>query len=266
MALNIHDEYLKKFNYGKNIHRDILVKELDQVWDTLNLNNKISIQLQAKNIAEFYSHPVWILNGLFSDNDPESKRHRIEIAKIINKLNLNNIADFGGGSGVLARCIAKDNEFINIDIIEPYPSEIFIEQVKQYKNIHYTATLNKEYDLIIAQDVLEHVEFPMDLAKQMIIHTKIDGHLFFANCFMPEIKCHIPSNFYLNHVFKFLVKFAGLKYIGNVENANHVQIYKKFKTTNFYIYDLVCLFLYKIKFIFTFYDLLKILIKKIVRP
>jgi 2-polyprenyl-3-methyl-5-hydroxy-6-metoxy-1,4-benzoquinol methylase len=263
MEKNDIEEYLIKFDYGKNLDRNLLIKEIDQIWDDLSLDNNLSLSSQQRQIAEFYSHPVWILNGLFSDHDFDSRNHRIAIAKKIVNLNLLNVADFGGGSGVLAKYISQENNKIQIDIIEPYPAVIFTNQYIDNPNIKYVPNLNKEYDLIIAQDVLEHVDYPMDLAIQLIINTKINGFLFFANCFMPEIKCHVPGNFYLRITFKFIVQLGGLKYIGTVENANHVQIFLKTKTSNFKLYKIVNKILYKSKIIFFIYEKLKFNIKKI---
>ena len=80
---------------------------------------------------------------------------------------------------------------------------------------------------------------------------------------MPEIKCHVPGNFYLRITFKFIVQLGGLKYIGTVENANHVQIFLKTKTSNFKLYKIVNKILYKSKIIFFIYEKLKFNIKKI---
>lgn len=263
MEKNKIDEYLIKFNYGKKLDRNTLIKEIDQIWDDLSLDNNLSLSRQQRQITAFYSHPVWILNGLFSDHDFDSRNHRIAIAKKITNLNLHNIADFGGGSGVLAKYISQENNRIQIDIIEPFPLEIFEKQFIDNSNVKYVSNLSKEYDLIIAQDVLEHVDNPMDLAKQLIINTKINGFLFFANCFMPEIKCHLPGNFYLRTTFKFLVQLGGLKFIGTVENANHVQIFLKTKNSNFKLYQIVNRILNQSKILFFIYDKLKIKIKKI---
>jgi 2-polyprenyl-6-hydroxyphenyl methylase/3-demethylubiquinone-9 3-methyltransferase len=198
---------------------------MDMAWDTLGLSSTTSPS--GRQLADFYSHPVWILNGFFSASDPQSCAHRDAIAKAILDLPVSNIADFGGGMGELAIRMARSNPNYEISIIEPYPSNIGRYRVSQYANISYVAILNGPYDLVIAQDVLEHVDDPVGLAAQLSNATKIGGYLIFANCFYPVIKCHLPSSFHLRDTFNWVVKEAGLEFIGNVAGAEHAGIFKK---------------------------------------
>jgi len=39
---------------------------MDLVWDDYGCDNK---NLNWENIGKFYSHPVWLLNGLFIETD-----------------------------------------------------------------------------------------------------------------------------------------------------------------------------------------------------
>ena len=60
--------------------------EMDRVWDDAGLDNKKNIANQ--DIGKFYGHPVWIMNGLFTEIDPESTAHRAAISAYLNERKL----------------------------------------------------------------------------------------------------------------------------------------------------------------------------------
>ena len=230
------DKYLSTFDYGKTISNPELWCEMDKVWDTFSLNNRLPFSNQ--DIGSFYSHPVWILNGLFSENDINSFEHRKRIAEFarnyFQKTEFLKIADFGGGSGVLAKIL--ENDLPNLDkmhIVEPWPSEYFLTKLNSYKKIQFVSNFENinYYDLIIAQDVLEHVENPIQIAFKCFEATNINGLLIFANCFQPHIKCHLPRNFYLRHMFRYVVTSSSLIYIGRLPGAYHMEVYQKKDST-----------------------------------
>lgn len=224
MTLN---NYLSKFGDISSLDRDVLLNEIDRVWNQLGLDNSESLSKQSENVAAFYSHDVWILNGLFSEYDSVSRGHRLAIADFITKLPVDQIADYGGGSGTLAKFIAEINSNVTVDIVEPFPASFFKNKLQNYLNVNFVSELNKQYDLLIAQDVLEHVDDPVRLALSMIDSVKLGGYVIFANRFYPDIKCHLPSTFYLRHQFKRIVKFAGLDFVANVPGAKHALVFRK---------------------------------------
>lgn len=218
-------EYLSQFNLDVPPPVEQIWLEMDKAWDSLGLSTVA--QPSAQQLADFYSHPVWVLNGFFSASDPQSCAHREAIAKAVFDLSVRNIAEYGGGMGELAIRISRINPNHRIDIIEPYPSDIGRHRVSQYANISYVPSLNGRYDLVIAQDVLEHVDDPVGLAAQLSDATLVGGYLIFANCFYPVIKCHLPSTFHLRDTFNWVVKCAGLEFIGNVPGAEYASIFRK---------------------------------------
>jgi 2-polyprenyl-6-hydroxyphenyl methylase/3-demethylubiquinone-9 3-methyltransferase len=223
---NRTEVYLASFGDISKLPRQRLLDEIDYVWTELRLDNSIALNLQLDAIEQFYSHPVWILNGIFSALDPDSKNHRIAIAEYIKQLGALFVADYGGGSGVLARCIAEVST-AQIDIVEPYPSKIFVERLNDLNGVHFVPELDQDYDVVIAQDVLEHVDNPLEHVIKLVSATRIGGHLIFANCFYPEIKCHLPRTFYLRHTFSTLMKYAGLELVGHVNGAEHALVFKR---------------------------------------
>ncbi|RZK13889.1 MAG: methyltransferase domain-containing protein [Flavobacterium sp.] len=221
------EEYLNQFGDISQLNRDILLAEMDQAWTTLNLDNTKKVVDQSELISKFYQHPVWILNGIFSELDPISREHREAIAEFISTVGNDRIADFGGGTGVLAKFIARRNPASNIEIVDPYFNMENAKKLSAYPNVHIKQKLDGLYDVVIAQDVLEHVDDPIELALHLIDATKLNGYVVFANSFYPEIKCHLPSSFYLRHTFRFLIRHAGLQFTEGLYEASHVHVYKK---------------------------------------
>jgi len=203
-------------------------QEMDRVWDALALDNASALGGQA--ISDFYSHPVWVVNGVFSATDPDSVRHRDSIASYVGRLGVRRVADYGGGFGELAKKLSAVVPQAQIDIVEPYPSKLGMLRVQGMAGIKFVKGFDGQYDCVIAQDVLEHVEQPLVLTEQMVQATRLGGHLIFANCFFPVIKCHLPTTFYLRHTFAWVVKGMGLKCVGRVDGADHALVFEKVGT------------------------------------
>ena len=206
-------------------------EEMDRVWDEYGLNNKK--KLSEQEIGEYYHHPVWLMNGIFTLLDPVSLSHRKSIAQYLKNIEAKKVADFGGGFGGLAQAIIKMANDIDVYIIEPYPSKIAMEYMKSKPRIYYESALKKgEYDIILAQDVLEHVEDPIKLAMHLSESVKEGGFVVFANCFYPVIKCHLPSTFHLRHTFVRVMKAMGLEYSGSIDGAAHAHVFRRFGMLN----------------------------------
>ncbi len=223
--------FLTRFSHGRGLNIQELWAEMDRVWHTLGLDNRK--RLAGQRISAFYAHPVWVLNGLFSEADPESLGHRQAIADYLRDTWAHRpdlrIADFGGGSGALVRQIAdRIPNAAGIEIIEPFPSEFFQRRLAGRKEIAFRDSFSPDgYHVVIAQDVLEHVEQPIELALECIAATRVGGMVLFANCFHPFIACHLPATFYLRHTFRYVIGTSSLVYIGSVPGASHAQVFKK---------------------------------------
>lgn len=202
---------------------------MDKIWDDMGCDNK---NLDWEKIGKYYSHPVWLLNGLFIENHELSMQIRENIADYIAQKNFKYICDYGGGFGTLARSIAKKCPNSIIHIYEPHPSHYGIECIKDYKNIVYTDIIQENfYDCIVSTDVLEHIEFPLETFYKIINSTRFDkdiggGDLIIANCFHPYIKCHLPHNFHLRYTFDYFAEQMGLKKIGQIPGT-HATIFRK---------------------------------------
>lgn len=202
-------------------------EEMDRVWAEYELDNTRA--LKSQSIASFYSHPVWLMNGIFTSLDPASKAHRVAIAHFLTiSGRAGTIADYGGGFGELARILVQTDPGVSVVIVEPYPSRVGVERLRNERRISFVSELaDAEYDAIIAQDVLEHVEDPVALASEIAGAVKVNGTVIFANCFYPFINCHLPSTFYLRHTFRWVAVALGLKYLGRVEGVEHAQVFER---------------------------------------
>lgn len=226
------DAYLARFGHGRDLSIQDLWAEMDRVWDELGLDNRRP--LAGQRIGDFYAHPVWVLNGLFAETDPASAGHRQAIAAFLgttfpDRAEL-SIADYGGGSGLLARRIAECLPGrVVIEIIEPFPADYFRRRLAGQDGIRFRDALSADgYDVMIAQDVLEHVEQPIATALCCIEATRVGGLLLFANCFHPFIRCHLPATFYLRHTFRHVLGSRALTYLGGVPGAPHALAFRKY--------------------------------------
>jgi len=232
-GLSIPIELLSQteINYLENLPRELpdmewVCGELDRIWIQFNLDNRKAFIGQP--IGEYYSHPVWMMNGVFSATDPASLAHRNAIAKYLNNIKPNTLADYGGGFGQLALSMAKYIPDTSIHIIEPYPSKVGLYRLLAEPQIQVVSHLSINiYDAIVAQDVLEHVEDPIQLAFNISESVCIQGRIIFANCFSPVIQSHLPSTFHLRYTFPYVMKALGLRFIGRVNGAEHAQIFER---------------------------------------
>ena len=200
--------------------------EMDRVWDLFKLDNTRPLGEQA--IVDFYSHPVWLMNGVFTELDPVSAGHRAAIALYLNNIGALNIADYGGGWGALAQAVIKSGPECKVSIIEPFPSHVALDRMQSESRIAFIDDFSSApYNVILAQDVLEHVEDPVGLVVSLVNAVEKEGYLIFANCFSSSIKCHLPATFYLRYQFRMLMKYAGLQFIEVIPGAEHAQVFRK---------------------------------------
>jgi len=200
--------------------------EMDRIWHQLGFDNRRPLIDQP--IEEFYQHPVWLMNGVFTALDPVSASHRDAMARFLGETGAKLIADYGGGFGELARAITRANPNAEVSIVEPYPSRVGLERLRSEPNIEFVSDLSAGgYDAIVAQDVLEHVADPIGLASEIASAVREGGMVVFANCFYPYIQCHLPSTFHLRQTFPKVMKALGLRYLGNVEGAFHAQVFQR---------------------------------------
>jgi 2-polyprenyl-6-hydroxyphenyl methylase/3-demethylubiquinone-9 3-methyltransferase len=178
-------------------------------------------------IVSFYRHPIWLVNGVFTAVDPMSRDHRQAIAAWIASRNCRRVADVGGGLGELALAIAEAAGSVEVDIVEPFAHPVARARCLRVNGVRYVDSLGDNYDAVIAQDVLEHVDDPLALASQVVNATRPGGYAIFANCFYPVIKCHLPQTFHLRHSFPWVVGPLGISYVERICGAEHALVFRR---------------------------------------
>ncbi|AFZ49072.1 class I SAM-dependent methyltransferase [Dactylococcopsis salina] len=219
-------EEISYFNQFANQDLDLqeIWQLMDQAWDEVGAGYTPA---ETEAVGIFYDHPVWLLNGIFTECDPTSAQHRENIAKWIATLQPDLVADFGGGYGSLGRKIADLCPKTEVKIVEPHPRELAKHLAKQYSNLEYTPKLPQNADIVIAQDVLEHIPDPLDVFGELLKATKVGGRVITANCFRPVIKCHLPETFHFRYSFKWIAPKLGCNYKGTVPSVRHAEVFRK---------------------------------------
>jgi hypothetical protein len=168
-------------------------------------------------VSSFYRHPVWLLNGLFIEQDPQSLAHRKAFTDWVITQAPTRVADFGGGFGGLARLIGEALPHALVEVVEPHPHPAAIALAAGTPNVRFVPDLTGRYDLLIATDVFEHVPDPIALAFSTASHLSIGGRYLIANCFSPVIACHLPQLFHLSISWDQVMRAMGLQPLEKVE-------------------------------------------------
>jgi len=245
---------------NKNITNDLeqIWFLMDLVWDDCECDDN---NLNEGNISKFYSHPVWLLNGLFIEQHQESMGHRHAISDWVVQKNFKNVVDYGGGFGTLARLIADKDKTINVNIYEPHPSRFGLKRASEFENIKIINELNSDYDCLLSTDVLEHVPDPLNDFAGMIKSVRSGGYLVIANAFYPMIKSHLTKNFHFRYTFNIFAKMMRLERIGVLERSYATIFIKNNNMEPNWIMIRTCENISKI--VFLFIEIAKLLLRPI---
>jgi hypothetical protein len=195
---------------------------LDEIWDYYKCDQNLVDERHAK----FYSHPVWLLNGIHIETDDLSISNRHAFADWVVKLGIKRVADFGGGFGGLARLIGQYSKNCEVEIIDPFPHPAGIFLAEKTSNVSYKDKLVGTYDVIIATDVFEHVQDPLGLVLETSVHLNEGGYYLIGNCFHPVIKCHLPCTFHFRGSWDVILKSFGLE---PKEKIRYARVFKRCK-------------------------------------
>jgi hypothetical protein len=180
---------------------------MDQPWQALGCD---PLHLDER-VSAYYNHPVWLLNGLFIEQDPQSLDHRQAFAHWVASIRPARVADYGGGFGGLARLLGAALPEAQVEVVEPHPHAAAIALAAETPNVRYVPELSGSYDLLVATDVFEHVPDPIGLAVATAAHLPIGGTYLMANCFAPVIACHLPQLFHLSIGWDQAMRAMGLQ-------------------------------------------------------
>ena len=114
--------------------------EMDRVWHELGLRN--DRPLAGQSIAEFYGHPVWLMNGIFTAVDPISASQRDAIAGYIDRVGARSVADYGDGFGELAQAIRRAVPQANISLPSTFHLRHTFPMVMGAYGLRYLGTVD----------------------------------------------------------------------------------------------------------------------------
>lgn len=214
-------KYLSKFPELISIEK--LWKEMDRVW--LDCLQKYEFKLTENFFAEFYSHPIWCLNSIFSNIDSASRHNRKALIQAISHLQVETVVDMGGGYGVFLEMLKKECSKLKVILCEPYLDKKLESELSK-KKIFFSRQIPLSADVYLFIDVLEHIVEPLSYLQRVIKSAKINSYFIFGNSFYPHIKCHLPSTFYLRHTFHLAAHLMGLSYVDKVKDAPYMKIYQ----------------------------------------
>jgi len=203
--LSFIERTLKRFPLGITLTQLWMV--IDEVWEELKCDPSVS----DHQIAAFYSHPVWILNALFSMQDRESVRNREEFARFAKSLAPSRIADFGGGFGSLGVMLTRSLPEASITIVEPNVHLVARAMLTGHERVKFANSLSDEYDLILAVDVFEHVFDPCSVVLECSRNLRVGGCFLIANCFEPVMKCHLDQNLHYHFSWEHIMCYLGFE-------------------------------------------------------
>lgn len=180
---------------------------MDEQWEAKGCDSSV----MDSRISEYYSHPVWLLNGLFIEQHKQSSDNRRKFRDWIVKGSPKKVAEFGGGFGGLARMVGAELPKAVVEVIEPHPHPLAVYRANMATNVRYRKEMSGSYDVIVATDVFEHVPDPLQLVYETAEHLRIGGEYLMANCFAPVIKCHLPQTFHFRHSWDAAIRALGLE-------------------------------------------------------
>lgn len=199
MKVNQENLTQSERDYLESILGDGSFPDLEGMWSLMDYaweECRCDPNVIDERISRFYAHPVWLLNGLFIEQHPESLSHRGDFTEYVASLDPKKVADFGGGYGSLARMIGARCPGAEVHIVEPHPHGAAVSLTEKTVNVRYIPEFSGEYDVLIATDVFEHVLDPLALVESTAGHLRLGGEYLIANCFWPVIRCHLPVTFH----------------------------------------------------------------------
>lgn len=203
-----------------------LLPQIHQLMDQVWIDLKCDAAVNDERIAAFYSHPVWLLNGFFIGQDPQSRKIRETFAEWAASLSPKRIADIGGGFGYLALELSRQIPDAEIEIIEPYAHPLSLSMMEPFQQIRFCTKPTGEYDLMFSTDVFEHLWDPVATAYESALHLRENGFFLMANAFKAEILCHLPQHFHFYYGWESTMRAMGFT---PLEKLLYGRIYKRKK-------------------------------------
>lgn len=177
---------------------------LDKVWD----NNP---PFDVEGFARYYKHPVWWLNAKMEELHRVSIEHRLLAVAMAQKHAPRKALDRGGGYGLLVRMAHAAMPETLLDVEDLVNAGVLAGHFKGLERVRVVSKPDAVYDVIWSIEVFEHLPDPIQEAYALNLLLRTGGVLITSYSFYPIIKCHLPQNFFLRHVFHRLLPFLGYR-------------------------------------------------------
>ncbi|MCR4327257.1 MAG: class I SAM-dependent methyltransferase [Nanoarchaeota archaeon] len=105
-------------------------------------------------------------------NPTSTKGLKKFIFKILN-VKSKKILELGCGKGVLSEMLRKENEVTSVDIEKNYQNVLIRDLNKDFK-------LDKKFDLIVALELIEHLENPRHFFGECLAYLKTGGKMILS--------------------------------------------------------------------------------------
>ncbi len=207
--------YLNKSEECDGITLQRLWQILDQAWEELSSKNSHNLNL-SNFLHEYYQHPVWLINGAFSESDQATINDRLAAVRLITHVQPRKILDFGGGIGTVSRLCAT--YIPQVEVIDLVDITEFRQTIQHYLSdfpqIRILEQPDPLYDAIISTEVLEHLIDPIGAIVEINHLLRVGGAFAASWSFAPCIKCHLPQNFHLQKLMLWIIRSLGFGFYG----------------------------------------------------
>lgn len=164
-----------------------------------------------ETLLNYYSHPVWWLNSKIEETDAISIQHRLLAVMLAEDYKARKALDRGGGYGLLVKMAHHLLPKTEIHLEDVINAEALAQQLAHLPRVHVVTHVQPPYDVIWSTEVFEHLEAPLQEVYDLNQLLRVGGALITSYSFYPMIKCHLPQNYYLRHVFHRLIPLMGFK-------------------------------------------------------
>jgi 2-polyprenyl-3-methyl-5-hydroxy-6-metoxy-1,4-benzoquinol methylase len=200
---------------------------LDRVWEDMKVHGG-----NHRSLIDYYSHPIWLYNGLMMEVDEVCVRKRYEIVSLAKKFHPQSILDMGGGTGALLKMAhqelptAQRLDLVDISTkLKGHVSEI----LRPFGRIRVLDRSAPPYDIVFSTEVMEHLPNPFEALSTISHSLKRGGVLIGTWSFYPMIKAHLPANLCLARFFHRFIPLFGFRFLEMVKNGSIIFIFEKIK-------------------------------------
>jgi ubiquinone/menaquinone biosynthesis C-methylase UbiE len=204
-----------------------LWRVLDRVWEDMKVNGG-----NQRSLINYYSHPIWLYNGLMMEVDQVCVKKRYEIVSLAKKFDPQSILDMGGGTGALLKIAHEElPTVLRLDLVDISAKlkSCICEGLRPFGRIRVLDYSAPPYDIVFSTEVMEHLPNPFEALSTINHSLKRGGVLIGTWSFYPMMKAHLPGNFCLERFFHRFVPLFGFRFLEKVKTGSFIFIFEKMK-------------------------------------